>query len=363
MAAASGGTTGNRARGREAAAGFAAGPRPARSCRRTARRRSDRRGGRGTRGAGSASAPGPELELAAAVDRDPALLAEVVEGEELANGAEARRLRVHAARREGQRVDVRGGVEGGVPGDPVAVRLEHRPGLVVQLRILDPDVGQALRDEPVEPLARRRCRPSRPRRAPSGRRRRRARSRAAPRRTARPTSRQRRACSEARGRAGATRARAGPERTNVTGRASRPTASASERPFWRSARSRAALSSAQVRKPGSSPSESENEASVHSPARPGGGPFACEGELELLLVRDVLADAFLAAPAELDDRRSAHEATEVDVERRELGALDDERKVGDPVEERHRRNLTGAASAEEPGRRARSAQRESSWPS
>ena len=46
------------------------------------------------------AAAGPELELAAAVERDPALVAGVVEVEQVAHRAEAGRLRVEAARRE-----------------------------------------------------------------------------------------------------------------------------------------------------------------------------------------------------------------------------------------------------------------------
>ena len=47
-----------------------------------------------------------ELELAAAVERDPVLVAAVVELEEPLERAEPRRLGVEAARRERQRLDV-----------------------------------------------------------------------------------------------------------------------------------------------------------------------------------------------------------------------------------------------------------------
>ena len=41
-------------------------------------------------------------------------------------------------------------VDGRVPGDPVAVRLEHGGGAVVQVGVLDPRRREALGDQPVE---------------------------------------------------------------------------------------------------------------------------------------------------------------------------------------------------------------------
>lgn len=87
-----------------------------------------------------------ELELAAPVDRDAALLAEIVEVEEAADGPEARRLRVQAARGERKRVHVFGRVDRRIPGDPVLVRREHRLRLVDQARILEPHVGKPFGD-------------------------------------------------------------------------------------------------------------------------------------------------------------------------------------------------------------------------
>ena len=96
------------------------------------------------------AAAGSELELAAAVEHDPLLLAVVVEVEQPLQRAEPRRLRVEATRREGQRLDVFDGVDREIPGDAIAVRREHRIGLRRQPGILDPGVGKALGGEPVE---------------------------------------------------------------------------------------------------------------------------------------------------------------------------------------------------------------------
>src|SRR3954453_8292851 len=61
--------------------------------------------------------PDAELGLAAAVDLDPALGAVVIGREERLRGAEARRLDVDRAWREGEPFDVRAGVDRSVPGD------------------------------------------------------------------------------------------------------------------------------------------------------------------------------------------------------------------------------------------------------
>ena len=71
------------------------------------------------------SPPDPELELAAAVQRDAFALARVIEVEEPPHRSEARRFRVQAARLEGQRLDVAPLVDPRVPRDPVVLRLEH----------------------------------------------------------------------------------------------------------------------------------------------------------------------------------------------------------------------------------------------
>ena len=65
--------------------------------------------------------PDGELELAAAVHPDAALLAVVVEREQLAQRPEARGLDVDHLRRERQRLDVGDRVDVRVPGHAVAV--------------------------------------------------------------------------------------------------------------------------------------------------------------------------------------------------------------------------------------------------
>src|SRR5207247_8848470 len=64
--------------------------------------------------------PRSELELAAAVEPDPAGGTVVVEGEELAERPEPRRLDVERPGREGQSLHVREGVDRRGPGDPPA---------------------------------------------------------------------------------------------------------------------------------------------------------------------------------------------------------------------------------------------------
>ena len=102
---------------------------------------------------------GAELELAAAVDGDPVRLAVVVEVEEPPHAAEARRLRVEAAGRPLERLGVGDGVDREVPGEPVAVRLEHGPRLVVDARVLEPGLRERLGDAAVELGGRRRVDP------------------------------------------------------------------------------------------------------------------------------------------------------------------------------------------------------------
>ena len=80
----------------------------------------------------------------------PSLLAVLVDGEQLAQGAEARRLRVDRPRLSLQRLDVGQRVQRRVPGDPVGVRLEHRPGLVVQVGVLEIGRREGLGDGAVE---------------------------------------------------------------------------------------------------------------------------------------------------------------------------------------------------------------------
>ena len=95
--------------------------------------------------------PGPELELAAAVRPDAPLLAVVVCVEQLAHAPEPRRLDVDRPRRKRQPFDVVDGVDDRVPGDPVAVRLQDRIGLLGQRRVLDERLREALRHQAVEP--------------------------------------------------------------------------------------------------------------------------------------------------------------------------------------------------------------------
>ena len=133
-----------------AGAGSAAGPAwGRRRCTPSARRRSARPRGRARRGAGSARGRA-ELELAAAVDLDPLRRAVVVEVEEPLDAPEARRLRVQAARLPLERLDVLDRVDREVPRQPVEVRLEHGPRLVVQPRILEPRLRERFCDAAVE---------------------------------------------------------------------------------------------------------------------------------------------------------------------------------------------------------------------
>src|SRR4051794_1669132 len=87
-------------------------------------------------------APRPELELPAAVERDPFARAGVVEVEEALHRSEARRLAVEAPRAERQRLDVAPLVDRRVPGDPVTVRLERAHRLRRQRGVLDPRFGE-----------------------------------------------------------------------------------------------------------------------------------------------------------------------------------------------------------------------------
>ena len=96
------------------------------------------------------AAAGAELELAAAVHPDAARLAVLVGAEQRAQRPQARRLDVDHPRREGQGLDVGDAVDGRVPGDAVAVGEEDRVGLLGQLRVLDPGVGEGLDDAAVE---------------------------------------------------------------------------------------------------------------------------------------------------------------------------------------------------------------------
>ena len=70
-------------------------------------------------------------------------LAVVVEGEQLAERPEARRLGVQAARLDAEAHDVVHGVDGRVPGDAVVAQHEHRGGLRVgEVGILEPGVRE-----------------------------------------------------------------------------------------------------------------------------------------------------------------------------------------------------------------------------
>src|SRR6478672_8392367 len=91
-------------------------------------------------------APGAELPLAAAVGADCVLGAVVVGVEQTLNGTEARRLDVDRPGRPRTALDVPHRVDRRVPGDPTSVRLEDRARLVVDVRILDPGVGERVED-------------------------------------------------------------------------------------------------------------------------------------------------------------------------------------------------------------------------
>ena len=98
----------------------------------------------------------PELPLPAAVGADAVVLAVVVRREEPLDRAEPRRLHVHRARGPAERLDVLDGVDGGIPGHAVAVRLEHGHRLVGERGVLEPRFWQTLGDAPVERGVRRR---------------------------------------------------------------------------------------------------------------------------------------------------------------------------------------------------------------
>ena len=196
-----------------------------------------------------------ELELPAAVRADPVVGAVVVGGEEPLDGAEPRGLHVDRPRRPAEGLDVGDRVDHCVPGDPVVVRLEHGLGLRRERRILEPRVGKPVDDPAVERgvghgvdaraavLALEVDRVDRPRGGelrdqllrPVGRR---VELEAQPGIEAEP------------GVAGDRSSAGSPRRietTKVSGSGVRPTAAASDRPAWRSARSSAALSKAQRR--------------------------------------------------------------------------------------------------------------------
>ena len=91
------------------------------------------------------AAAGAELALAAAVGADPALLAVVVGGEEVGDRAEPRGLDVDRPRRRPRhRLDVGDRVDRRVPGHPLRDRIQDRPRLVVDVRVLEPGVGEGL---------------------------------------------------------------------------------------------------------------------------------------------------------------------------------------------------------------------------
>ena len=94
--------------------------------------------------------PIDELPLTAAVGADPVRLAVVVGGEEALDRAEAGRLDVDGARRPAERLDVRDGVDRGVPGDAVGMRLEEGKRLVGERGVLDPGVGEGLEHAAVQ---------------------------------------------------------------------------------------------------------------------------------------------------------------------------------------------------------------------
>ena len=102
------------------------------------------------------AAPGAELEHAAAVESDPLSRAVVVEVEQLAEKAEARRLDVQRPRREGEPLDVGNGMNRRVPGDSCAVWPQGLFRLGCQRRIFEPGLGEALGDTAVERNVRRR---------------------------------------------------------------------------------------------------------------------------------------------------------------------------------------------------------------
>src|SRR5829696_2245553 len=93
---------------------------------------------------------GPQLPLAAAVGADSVRLAVVIAGKQLAQRAEARGLDVDHPRRPGQALDVGDRVDDRVPGDPLRDGLEDRAGLLVDVGVFEPRVGEGLDQLAVE---------------------------------------------------------------------------------------------------------------------------------------------------------------------------------------------------------------------
>src|SRR4051812_8457464 len=91
-----------------------------------------------------------QLALATAVDGDSLALAILIDREELFQGAEARWLGVDRRRLVLEALHVGQRVKRRVPRHAVHVRLQDRPGLVVDVGILEIGVGKRLRDGPIE---------------------------------------------------------------------------------------------------------------------------------------------------------------------------------------------------------------------
>src|SRR5256885_7674519 len=96
-------------------------------------------------------AAGPELEHAAAVEAYSLALGPVVEVEQILKAAEARRLRVERARAPRKLLDVGDRMDRGIPGDAIAMRLEHGERFGRLGRVLDERFRKRRRDTAVEP--------------------------------------------------------------------------------------------------------------------------------------------------------------------------------------------------------------------
>ena len=138
--------SGSPARAKRTGAGSAAGPAAGRRrCTPSARRRSARRRGRARRGAGSGRGPG---RARTGRRRRP-------RSRSRRSGRRSRRGACTLPKRDGfefrqrgghvERLDVGDRVDREVPGQPVAVRLEHRPRLVVQPGVLEPRLRERAR--------------------------------------------------------------------------------------------------------------------------------------------------------------------------------------------------------------------------
>ena len=96
------------------------------------------------------SPPWSELKLSPAVEAHPLSLAVLIGLKQCSDGAKPRRLDVHAARREGEILDILHRMNRSIPADPLAMGSKRIIGLFGECRILDPGGCEEFRDAPVQ---------------------------------------------------------------------------------------------------------------------------------------------------------------------------------------------------------------------